>query len=485
MYTDAQHHAPTVLTGSAPGFLAGSIALSWVSFGAADTYLQQGGQPVMADESPDHAPVDLAKRGIELPRDLGRGDRATAAFVISAQSIRVRAGFTAAWENGRAFVRAFAGGQERVRETAVTFTDGSAEADLPVVGISTAVVGVVQENWTWECRVEGGDFHAIEFAWAGVVIETVPVRIYLTAGRTLSQCSRESFLHVATTLPGAKDARHAERDVWRHFTAFRRGKFLTNARGQRLGFWRECKPGVGQAEFISRNAQDLVQSTDSSCRGWAELFREALAAHGISASVRAVRPRLSAVHPRLGLPTFLIPDGAGGKALTRTIGILVKPFKWKPQNALSPIHFARDDAELNAGRFLWKVDNPVDPLAYNWPDPDAIDLLRPGHTSPQEGHRVHGMFGNHAVVLVKRSDGAEAWYDPSFGFGPHASLLDYENDLLGRGEENHGGLFAIVGWKREERKNPVTGVIEEHNAGLLLGAAPPPPGPMLEAVDPD
>jgi hypothetical protein len=169
----------------------------------------------------------------------------------------------------------------------------------------------------------------------------------------------------------------------------------------------------------------------------------------------------------------------------RTIGILAKPFKWKPQNELKPVPFTREEAEVNTARFLWKVDNPVDPAAFDWPEVDAIDLFRPGHTSPEEGQCVHGMFGNHAVVLVKHADGAEAWYDPSFGLGPHRSLLDYENDLLGRGEEYPGGLFAIVGWKRELRTNPTTGVTEEHNAGLLLGAAPPPPGPVLEAVDPE
>jgi hypothetical protein len=68
--------------------------------------------------------------------------------------------------------------------------------------------------------------------------------------------------------------------------------------------------------------------------------------------------------------------------------------------------------------------------------------------------------------------------------GPHTSLLEYENDLLGRGEENPGGLFSIIGWKRQMNHNPVTGQMEEISEGLLLGAAPAPPGPMLEALDP-
>ena len=98
--------------------------------------------------------------------------------------------------------------------------------------------------------------------------------------------------------------------------------------------------------------------------------------------------------------------------------------------------------------------------------------MRPGHTAPGESETVRGIFGNHAVVLAKRPDGGEAWYDPSFGLGPHNSLLDYENDLLGRGEENPGGLFAIIGYKRQMNHNPVTGETQESSDGLLLGAAP-------------
>ena len=55
---------------------------------------------------------------------------------------------------------------------------------------------------------------------------------------------------------------------------------------------------------------------------------------------------------------------------------------------------------------------------------------------------------------------------------------------LGRGEENSGGLFAIVGWKRELVTDAATGKTEERSGGLLLGAAPPPPTPVLEACDP-
>jgi len=466
-----------------------TFELSALSFGAAADYARCGGQPVIADDAPigaTPASHDLTRGGLCVPRDLIEGRRALGAFVVGAQSIHVRAELATDVDGRvRAFVRAFAGGQERVGEYAVTFDNGLASIDLPVTGISAAMVGTLDESWRWECRLEGGDFVPIGYPFGEDTIDEFPVRLYFTAGRTISACPRESFYQVACAVPGARDQQQVERDIWRHFTAFHRGRFVCNANGRRLGFWRESKPGMDNAAFIARDARDLVMHADSSCRGWAELFREALAAHGIASTVRAVRPKLSAVHPRLGLPSFLAPDGRGGNMVLRTIGILVKPFKWTPQNQLAPFPFTREQAEFNVARFQWKIENPADPAAFDWPQADVQDMMRPGHTSTDERDTVGGMFGNHAVVLVKHADGSEAWYDPSFGFGPHASLLSYENEMLGRGEVNHGGLFAIVGWKRERRLNPATGQVEDVNAGLLLGAAPPPPGPVLEAVDPD
>ena len=317
----------------------------------------------------------------------------------------------------------------------------------------------------------------VQCQYAGARIDSFPVRFYFTAARSISRCPRESFYHVACAVAGAKNAEQAQRDVWSSFTGFRNGRFVTNARGQRLGFWRDQKPGSEQTKFIDRTAQDLVTLTDSSCRAWAELFREALAMHGIAATVRAVRPKLSLVHPRLGLPTFTVPDGRGGSTVTRTVGILVKPFKWTPQNQLTPSPFSPQQAMVHAGGFRWKLNNPIDAGTATWPQTDAEDLLRPSHTLPQDAGQTRGIFGNHAVVLVKNANG-ETWYDPSFGFGPHSSLKNYEDELLGRGEENHGGLFAIVGWKREEKTNPATGTaeIESSATACCYRRAPTPCG---------
>ena len=457
-----------------------------MSFGAAEDYTRRGGLRVIADDSTTAVCQDIAAAGLDFPRDLGRGVRATGAFVIGSGVIRIRIRLGIDFDGScRGFVRARAGQQARVPETIVNFAEGRAEIDLPIVGISTHTVQTVDELWTWECRLEGSDFEPISIGYAGSVIDAFPIRLYFTAGRPINALPRESFYHVACAASGATNPMQAQRDVWAHFTAFRMGRFITNARGQRLGFWRDRKPGVGQDDMITRSADDLVRCTDSSCRGWAELFREALAIHGIAATVRAVQPKLSLVHPRLGLPMFLVPDGRGGNTVTRTVGILVKPFRWKPAAEISPFPFSPEQATVNAGRFFWKIDNPVDPFSARWPQRDAEDLMRPGHTAPGESETVRGIFGNHAVVLVKRPDGGEAWYDPSFGLGPHNSWLDYENDLLGRGEENPGGLFAIIGYKRQMNHNPVTGETQESSEGLLLGAAPAPPGPLLEALDPN
>jgi len=468
-----------------PPLRPATVELLGMSFGAAEGYVRRGGQRVIADDCAPTALRDVAAAGLDFPRDLGRGVCAVGAFVIGMGAIHICARLAIdQTANCRGFVRARCGQQLRVAESLVDFQAGQAQVDLPLVGISTHVVQTIDELWTWECRLEGSDFAPIEVRYGGSVIDTFPIRLYFTASRPINAVPRESFYHVACAVSGATNPMQTQRDVWAHFTAFRMGRFVTNARGQRLGFWRDRKPGVGQQDVITRNADDLIRYTDSSCRGWAELLREALAVHGIDSRVRAVQPKLSLVHPRLGLPMFHVPDGRGGRTLTRTVGILVKPFRWKPAEEISPFPFTSEQAVVNPGRFLWKIENPVDPFTARWPQPDAEDLLRGGHTAPGEGETVRGIFGNHAVVLVQHPGGGQAWYDPSFGMGPHSSLLEYENDLLGRGEENPGGLFSIVGWKRQLNHNPVTGQIEEFCEGLLLGAAPAPPGPVLEALDP-
>jgi hypothetical protein len=290
---------------------------------------------------------------------------------------------------------------------------------------------------------------------------------------------RESFYHAACAITGATNPVDAERDVWTYFSGHRNGWPLVNARGERLGFWRDRQPGLRNGDFVGQTASDLVNETDGSCRSWAELFREALAIHGVAATVKAVRPKLTAVDSQLGLPTFTIPGHDGRGSLTRTVGLLVKPFRWKRIGELSPFPFNTEDFVVNQAGYLWKLNDPADRATVQWPHPDVVDLGRSTHGSPE----ARGIFADHAVVVVNR-DGQEYWYDPAFGFGPHPSLLGYEAELLGRGERNPGGLFAIVGWKRERQTDPATGANDERNAGLLLAAAPAPPGPLLEAVDP-
>jgi hypothetical protein len=333
-----------------PPLRPAAVDLLGMSFGAAEGYVQRGGQRVIADDCAPTALRDIAAVGLDFPRDLGRGVRAVGAFVIGMGAIHIRARLAIDQAaNCRGFVRARCGQQLRVAESSVDFQAGQAEVDLPLVGISTHVVQTIDELWTWECRLEGSDFAPIEVRYGGSVIDAFPIRLYFTASRPINVVPRESFYHVACAVSGATNPMQAERDVWAHFTAFRMGRFVTNARGQRLGFWRDRKPGVGQQDVITRNADDLIRCTDSSCRGWAELLREALAVHGINARVRAVQPKLSLVHPRLGLPMFHVPDGRGGRTLTRTVGILVKPFRWKPAEKLSPFPFTGEQAVVNPG----------------------------------------------------------------------------------------------------------------------------------------
>ncbi len=445
------------------------VRLASVSFAASATYAVSAGHPVFPDAGPE---ADLTRF---------KTDTVYAAFTIGSRPIRVRSEWVSdSPRQARVFVRASAGKMTRVREQAVQFVGGRAIIDLPVLGLATQVVGTLDEEWLWEVRAQGEPFTPVQHSNFLKANGLVPVRLYFVAGKPVRSARHESYYHVACAIPGAATAVEAERTVWAHFTGHRQGRPVVNARGQRLGFWRDRSVGHGNNDYIGRKAFELVTETDGSCRSWAELFREALAVHGIDSVIRVVRPRASAVHPKLGLPTFNVPTVGGGSSIIRTVGVLVKPFKWKPAGERSPFRFDRTQYVVNNARFAWKLNNVVDPDAIRWPDADLHDMTRSSHDSRE----ARGLFGNHAVVVVQR-DGQEFWYDPSFGFGPHPSLLEYENELFGRGEENPGGLFSIVGWKKETHVNPVTGLTEERNGGILLGAAPAPAGPILEAVDPD
>jgi len=67
---------------------------------------------------------------------------------------------------------------------------------------------------------------------------------------------------------------------------------------------------------------------------------------------------------------------------------------------------------------------------------------------PARPNRPHAcLFGQSAVVLVQQNS-RETWYDPSFGFGPHDSLLNYEMICWARRETRRH--LRHHRWKRSE-----------------------------------
>ena len=183
-----------------------------MSFGAAEDYTRRGGLRVIADDSTTAVCQDIAAAGLDFPRDLGRGVRATGAFAIGSSVIRIRIRLAIDFDGScRGFVRARAGQQARVPETTIDFTDGQAEVDLPLIGISTHTVQTVDELWTWECRLEGSDFEPISIHYAGSMIDAFPIRLYFTAGRPINALPRESFYHVACAASGATNPMQAQR----------------------------------------------------------------------------------------------------------------------------------------------------------------------------------------------------------------------------------------------------------------------------------
>src|ERR1700722_13287949 len=74
-----------------PPLRPATFELQGMSFGAAEGYARRGGQRVIADDCAPTALQDIAAVGLDFPRDLGRGVRATGAFVIGKGVIHIRA----------------------------------------------------------------------------------------------------------------------------------------------------------------------------------------------------------------------------------------------------------------------------------------------------------------------------------------------------------------------------------------------------------
>ncbi len=148
----------------------------------------------------------------------------------------------------------------------------------------------------------------------------------------------------------------------------------------------------------------------------------------------------------------------------RGAGLLVKGFVWgEPTIGDGPSDQEGD--VVAPGAFRWKLNMRRDERCAIWNRPDVARLVGTGHMG-----RRDGMFSEHAVVAVQR-DGRDIVYDPTFGLGPHESLAAYQRDLMGDGQEDAGGVCAIVGYRPVMAKDPATGrMVPVAIKGLLIGA---------------
>jgi hypothetical protein len=458
-----------------------------ISFGAAEGYTANGGLPVIADDCPASRCVDVALGGIRLVDDRQANNRATAAFVAGIDtSVRVRL-----WLEGSGagvWVRATGrNAMQPIRETFVRLgTDGTAIADLTIADISWDHVQVIDDVWTFELRSVAADREdeTIATPAAEVARISVPIRAYVTAGRPINAVPRESFYYAACAVAGARTRREAQQNIWSYFASFHHGSFVTNARGQRMMFWRDHTPGAVDQAYLDRPAQGLVTACDSSCYGWADLLKEAMEIHGIKASVKAILPDPSRLAQLAKVPLFMVPNGRGGTQPLQMLGLLVRSFRWSATDAVHPPSANEPGWSVNVGDFRWTVNGPKDQWCVQWAQPDAADVGRATQPRGSNGQPVSGFFSNHAAVMVESSDGTQTWYDPTFGLGPHSSLESYERDLLGKDTPTRGGLYALTAC-RVQMTPGVNGTPDQVGlSAIAFGAMPAPDAPVLAAVEP-
>lgn len=439
------------------------VALKRLSFGASHHYHAEGGAPIIRDDSPATAPFDRTRAGI-IFTDVTPHSTVPAAYTRSASAgahLRLSLHRTSG-EARSCILRAHCNGIERVAPQHVSFNvAGEAELELNAL-FPRHRIGTIDEDWTWEFRViEALNDSLPEYESLG----TVPVRLYITASAPVNAQPRESFYHLACSAPA--DRCTIEQAIWRRITGFQYGHSATNARHEPLTFWREFSPGRSTDAYIRRDAQALITATDSSCLGWADLFAEALAIHGIHSTVAGVKVDQASIAQRFRVPSFDIPDGRGNLQTVSEVGLLVKPFHWQFANADGT---PPDDGwNLDAGDFAHSIHHPAPHCSPAWRAEEAAPL---GTPCPSESGTLPGFFANHAIVIVADENGSRI-YDPAFAFGPHDSLESYEDELLGRGQPDSGGLFAVVGWQLDPTANP------PRVRNTILGAMPVPPGPIL------
>jgi hypothetical protein len=454
--------------------VGGAASLVWLSFGSAAGYAQAGGFPVLSDDCDLKTPVDLAVRGadVNLPDP---AEAVRAAFVCGpSRPINIRARLVSGGLE-TIVIRARTGNSVRVAETTINFGGRQTlDVDLPVQGMDMRTVTTLRKKWTWEFRCGDEPYRPLLPSPYGV-------RVFITAAKPVNRAPRESYYHLACSISGAASVAEAEANVWATFTQILDGKPVTNARGQRLCFWRDERPILAPSEYTDRDAQDLITLTDCSCYGWSDLLCEVLAIHGIVARVMLLLPDFDRPDaPRV--PSFQVPDGRGGTQLLSAVGLLVRRWRWSDRQDASA-HKRETPADIiDCGEFRWRLNVPGVPMFLSWLQPDVIDAGRAGHSFDGGEEHVMGMFANHGAVLVG-DDTSGRWYDPSYAIGPFNKLDDYARSLLGVGEKECGGYCAAIGYRLIQRHNANTGRPEPGpGTGYLSGALPAGKDVFIKAV---
>jgi len=210
----------------------------------------------------------------------------------------------------------------------------------------------------WEVSVDGA-------AWSPVA--TSEHRLYVVLGRPADAASLyESAVDVGCTAArGLSDKAEVLSAIWAKFETLdvRRKKVDGYGvdDGARMGYWMNGKPAQSVAA--------MLRSGNGSCLAWAQLFLEAVWAHGFKDAQIVAIDSPSA---------FLVRN--------------------------------------------WRFDEPAPPVDPNQLYRVDVDCHDTGRLPAQNNAKSCRSFKNHYIVLC-----AKQYYDPSYGAGPFGSSLLHEN----------------------------------------------------------
>lgn len=295
-----------------------------------------------------------------------------------------------------------------------------------------STVGIRRWDLTWEVRPQG------ETEWSTVCTSTH--RVFVVYDTPAAQLPLESYYYIACE--AAEGEEISTSIAWklraRFTTSARGGAPITNARRQRLGFWR---PDGHQ------HSDELIREGSGECSAWASLFNHCLLIQGLkqmTAPTKVVKVNLDAFSST--------PVGM------KIIQMAVPVYNWGQPTQTEPWEYTYNVRNL-----------PRNIVGYaDWPKPPPLPECSYESCLAHDNPNARSEWTHHCIAVMRPFAGREYFFDASYGNNSVAagleSVQEFETDMFTRAGAIVGGFSVLC---------PMQGAIRGR-------ARKDPPGQQLE-----